>query len=921
MSERTPLNLFSGAWGIVDIETTGLDSSENEIIDIGLICMQGLRIEKVLSETFSINGQLPALIQKLTGIGAEDLEGQPEFQAWFNENRQFFQRPLLAHNFDFEQSFLHLDHSTVWLEGQHSVFFSKDLPLNLKLETAIKKWGLRDHEVHRGLEDAWDLLQVVCLEALAWHQIPSEHFQLVQLLLQNFGENFWYLQFLQIPAKELKSFVETTWPKNSGLTARIISAGHVDTPACAYKTFEGKPDFSSERLTEIYEQEDIFRQTFPHYQMRKSQLSMAQKIGQAFSHQLHTYIQAPTGTGKTLGHLIPSLLFAKSKKEKVLITTGTKALQSQLIEQDLPRVQAIVSPRQQVRVEKLVGTQNHYCELKYRENSFVSEAKGIAEFLFFLNKRFFQKQLGKAVTRENLPRSITRLFPEAEEILESIELGPSQCFHEECPFKANCSFHQNYLNVKQASVIVANHALLFHWPASIKKPKYVIIDEGHRLEEEATQAYTETFSSKDWKLLLGQLENQRPITQLKQESKSIDSAELSNLQNEFKGLHEKLQYQFELVESLIGLGVRQQNYFSEKFWNECSADLFENFWARDRERIFLIIDGWKASITELYDIVETYTKFIEEFVNMVGHWKSVLTSFCEQRIKFACSFAYHCELGLELRVAPIDVGQIIHEKLLKEFDSAVITSATLGDDKGEHGVQGLEWILGMNYLPQDKRFRRGLFLPQVFDLQKQCEVLVVTGGPHFNDEEFIPYFVSAVIAQTRLRNAKTLILCSARSRFEKVMLELLENYQQEFSLFFQNFGPDPVEEFRQSGQKAILLGLESLGEGIDLPGEQLELVAIDKVPDLRMDYVIQRRRQFYQENFGQEFNEYFLGTRARKLKQKFGRLIRGPHDKGTILLFDSRLKKWKPRTRQNFFSLLNPYPVAEVEKLEPGKLL
>jgi ATP-dependent DNA helicase DinG len=115
-----------------------------------------------------------------------------------------------------------------------------------------------------------------------------------------------------------------------------------------------------------------------------------------------------------------------------------------------------------------------------------------------------------------------------------------------------------------------------------------------------------------------------------------------------------------------------------------------------------------------------------------------------------------------------------------------------------------------------------------------------------------------------------------------------------------------VEDFKKA-QNGILIGMESFGEGIDIPGDLLEFIYIDKVPDLRQDLVIQKRRDFYDANFGNEFNDYFLAHRTRALHQKLGRLIRRESDKGCIIVTDSRLARWKGRTLETFKDMMKPY--------------
>jgi ATP-dependent DNA helicase DinG len=167
---------------------------------------------------------------------------------------------------------------------------------------------------------------------------------------------------------------------------------------------------------------------------------------------------------------------------------------------------------------------------------------------------------------------------------------------------------------------------------------------------------------------------------------------------------------------------------------------------------------------------------------------------------------------------------------------------------------------------------------------------------------------------------KTLLLFSARTRFEKAIEVLLNKFENEIPLFIQGMGHSVVDDFNEA-ENGILLGMESFGEGIDIPGKSLELVYVDKIPDLRREYIIDKRRQFYEREFGNEFNDYFLANRTRALHQKLGRLIRTESDKGGVLITDSRTARWKSRTLGTFKELMKPYDIEFLPMAEACKEL
>jgi ATP-dependent DNA helicase DinG len=239
----------------------------------------------------------------------------------------------------------------------------------------------------------------------------------------------------------------------------------------------------------------------------------------------------------------------------------------------------------------------------------------------------------------------------------------------------------------------------------------------------------------------------------------------------------------------------------------------------------------------------------------------------------------------------------------------VFTSATLANANGDSGVQSVEWMSGYSYLKSDKRFKKPLFLEAVFDYKKKSRVFLVSDFRSLTDPMFVTDLMDHLSSILRSLNGRALFLFSSRLRFDQGVDYLLRHLDKEIPIFVQGLGKNVIEEFKKSSH-GILIGMESFGEGIDIPGEKLQFVIIDKIPDVRQDLVIQKRREFFEDKFGNEFHDYFLAHRSRSLHQKFGRLIRTETDHGVILVVDSRVKKWKTGTLLEFKKQMEPYDIS-----------
>ena len=182
---------------------------------------------------------------------------------------------------------------------------------------------------------------------------------------------------------------------------------------------------------------------------------------------------------------------------------------------------------------------------------------------------------------------------------------------------------------------------------------------------------------------------------------------------------------------------------------------------------------------------------------------------------------------------------------------------------------------------------------------------------NISDPLFVPDLLKQVSPLIGRLGGKTLLLFSSKLRFEIATELILREFEGKIPVFIQGLGKNVVEEFKKESG-AILIGMESFGEGIDIPGEKLSFIVVDKIPDVRQDLVIQKRRDFFESKFGNEFNDYFLAHRARSLHQKFGRLLRTENDHGAILLLDNRVKRWKGNTLKSFEKLMEPYQIISL---------
>jgi len=365
--------------------------------------------------------------------------------------------------------------------------------------------------------------------------------------------------------------------------------------------------------------------------------------------------------------------------------------------------------------------------------------------------------------------------------------------------------------------------------------------------------------------------------------------------------------------------------YTEYFWNELpmvgsekTQDPLGRGLYNHLESINFILINYAEALTpyvSLYDVknlegeqqIIALTRF-ETFASTLDDLLAAFDTALKRKAGYSHSLRFHEREGYALFSAPINVGETLYNHLLQTSKSVFFTSATLGNALGDQGFRGVEWATGYGYLEPERRFRHGFFLPAPYDYKNNTKVFLCDDVPSIHESGFVPAILKQITPLIKDLGGRTLLLFSARKRFEAAREVLLREFDGIIPLFIQGMGSHVVEEFKKSGS-GILLGMESFSEGIDVPGEALQFVFVDKVPDLRMDQVINDRRQFYETNIGNEFTDYYLAHRTRALHQKLGRLLRTEKDHGGVIIVDSRIRRWKGKTMEKFNKLMEPYKI------------
>ncbi len=941
-----------GQWAIIDLETTGLDASQDHIIDVGFLQFEDCRLVRQYRSLVHTDKPLGHFVQNLTGITPAALEQAPPWEEVRTQLMTLQNHHLIAHNAPFEEQFLR-PHFDV-LDG-HSAApqYWDSLPLlallfpwraQLKLEHFVRDWGLRDKEAHRAFEDALDLLKVLIkANQLLRERYRGEAWSVLNALFRHYRqEDTWYVRFLNLSGQQLASLAEQI-----GLDLKQDAEANNDGATDSHDKLLGEQlplNFSRENIQTLMRSEERVRERIPHYRHRKSQEDLALRVGQSFQHSTHALIQAPTGTGKTLGYLLPASLFARERQAQVLIATGTKTLQQQVMIQDVPHLRQWTGlDAQQLKIKRLVGSSNHLCELLFRQDEASRDAPLIKHgFDQVFNQLFFEmafytngKRESPPILRDGLPATLKYRFSDFRRLERELAVDYRACTGNQCPHRHQCSYLQDLREAKGADVVVGNHALMFHWPRSLPRPSYIVVDEAHRIEGEATAAFSLRASGEDLESLARAL-GPGPgalyylLCQGEGAAEAVET-EINSLRTRVQQAQQSLQEHLSVLPTLMQDYFHKAPRYTAEFWNELPVpqegsdsnalmvrleslhtvlDNLHQQFAPYAER-FELEGGPRGSMASGDDDSAAATTRFQTFFSTVEGLAQLMEGICCGKEGFVGGLKYHQAQGYQLELAPIDIGRLLHSELLDNSASVAYISATLASGESGGNTQGMEWVTGYAHLAAERRFQRGLFLPSEYDYGERTRIYLCQDVPPLHDSTFVESVLRPIIPLIERLGGRTLLLFGARSRFDRACEFLWRELPPSIPLFVQGTGVGLVEDFKKHRGRGVLVGMESFGEGIDIPGEALQLVFIDKIPDMPMNLVTRERRRFYQDHFGNEFNDYYLSHRTRRLHQKLGRLMRQESDRGGVIIADGRVARWKPHTRQTLVQFMRPYHLRQ----------
>jgi ATP-dependent DNA helicase DinG len=606
------------------------------------------------------------------------------------------------------------------------------------------------------------------------------------------------------------------------------------------------------------------------YEYRGGQLEMAELVHDAFETHHHAIVEAGTGTGKTLAYLVPAICSGR----RVVISTATKSLQEQLFQKDIPFLQKHFAPELKVAVMK--GRSNFLCISKLNQMQDQALLKGIEEIDALRQIKDWAK------LTETGDRAELTFLPDDSQLWARLDARRDTCTGQKCPSFNPCFVTGMHQRAKDADLIIVNHHLFFA-DLALKQddfgsilPEYsaVVFDEAHEIEDVASEYFGRQISNFRFEEL----------------ARDTDQA-LRLLQMGTPSLLRKTQRIRERSRSFFELFPPREGRFA------FSRHEREAFLEQNREAYDALVSSLKSLETELAAQIskpEDLTRMARRSFEL----RQELAFLFESNEK---NFVYWYERrnkGVFLTATPIDVSQILRRRLFEQFDTVVLTSATLT-------VAGRFDFIRQR-LGIDNAKERAL--PPEFDYSRQALLYLPRKMPDVRDAGFSSQAADEIVQLLEHSQGRAFCLFTSYSQ----MHDLFERVRSRvsFPVLLQGAAPRSalLERFKNT-EAAVLFATASFWQGVDVPGEQLSCVIVDRLPfAVPSDPIVAARVQALQEDGRNAFAEFQVPQAVLSLKQGFGRLIRAKTDRGVLALLDTRIQRMP--YGKIFLESLPPYRVT-----------
>jgi len=602
-------------------------------------------------------------------------------------------------------------------------------------------------------------------------------------------------------------------------------------------------------IEDILGPDGLLARSLEGFEFRDSQMQMALLIQDSLQQKTPAIVEAGTGTGKTLGYLVPLIL----NQKKGVISTGTKNLQEQVFFKDIPLLEKATGLKIDAMIMK--GRKNYLCLHRYHQ--YFSQPS-LLETGMGKIRQSLEAWLGKT---EFADRAELSWLADNDTLWDALSATSDQCLGADCKFLNECFLSRLRSKAAKSKIIIVNHHLFFAdmkvkrggFGEIIPRFQVAVFDEAHSVEEIATSFLGETLSTNQLMELVNDLEKET------KGSKDIDRDKLKKHLNAIRTGAERLRILFNDREDKGRLDNETLSVMSEGPARE-------------------IRQGLKY-LYEKTDFGESDNAALEAMPVRARDMEDLLDQILRKRDAKWLNWYEKRKRSLVLHASPLDISGRMNELLYEKVQTVVFTSATLSTNRT------------FDYI----RSRLGLFdalegiYPSHFDFKTQTLMYIPRDLPPPNAPDFALEVARRVMDILKMTHGRALVLFTSYHNLNLVH-QIMEG-RIPYTIHRQGDAPRSVllEEFRRDIH-SVLLATGSFWQGVDVPGESLSCLIIDKLPfDSPGEPLVAARIDAIRDQGGNPFMEYQIPSAIISLKQGLGRLIRKNSDKGIFSVLDTRI--------------------------------
>ncbi|AKN30327.1 DNA polymerase III [Clostridium carboxidivorans P7] len=857
----------------LDIETTHTD---NKVIRICAVKIKNNEISRFSSLVNPDKLVELSDSQLLRGITQKELDSSCNLKEVLNKLQTFIEQiPLVCFDVTFKEKLFNIHNEFLDIIELLAILFPE--LRSFELQYLLKKF-IPDYKKDNYTEFSY-VEDIILMANYAISHFYYENGYSLPMSITELEKWNWYKHITKVNMEDVKCFIENK-------AVEFEEKANEPYPVFALKDYE-----------KLFEHKEIWRRNGRSYTLRPQQRDASKFIREGLEKGKITIMEAPTGLGKSMAYLLPAAIYTHLKQQKVIISTNTKGLQNQLVDKDIPNLLEALNLKRDVSYTLIKGKSNYLCFDRFGDIEYPVDMKTLVGYVY-LKRLMMEKGIGEI---EEISPAIMEKF-NLGFLINQCNCDSELCDVGACRYKDRCYYAAKVEALKEAQLIVVNHSLLLKWPyKSIVPLENIVVDEAHNLTQEAYDAFENALVSYEFEKYLKEIYNSPEksgyLYYLSRRAKK-DTLPLSEVESCIEQCIRQMANIKASFENYITQSGISKDYNIKDHLNINNAKM--SFIIRYLEYLKEDLSSLNISLEKAVSVLKDISnlqkdkrlKILMEKVEGINSYSRLLEAVINQSEEGYC-FYFEVDKFFKwwkISSIPLDVSGAFYEKVLSSVKSCLFISATLSTDSGYNSLRN---TLGINIAKsQNKEIVEVPPIKPVFDYKGKSVIYAMENIDPNDIGAFSEEMKKFVIKLLHNVEGNIIILFTSRKRLDAFKEEATESLR---TLGIKVvYGKKDIEKLKSRDERYILLGSKGYFEGIDIPGDAMTTVILDKVPN------INSKEPFYKslienqvergKNYWQAYAKVNFPIVSIDLKQIYGRIIRTEYDYGDLFImskFDS----------------------------------